>query len=218
MDRAQEDRRLGCLDERRKGKRETQVKERWGDRLGGLILALSDEKQSTTAWRRGAAGKVKLARAIGETAGIHLLNDRCLPRDKRNIDHIIVSSGGVLVVDAKKYKGMVRLRNKGWFFRPDERLFVGGRDCSKLADGMAWQVEAVRSVLLSAGVDPLPPITPVLCFIDADWPIFGAPNRFRGVLLEAPGSLRKRIVKQHILTEADVERVVRTLATALPTK
>ena len=27
------------------------------------------------------------------------------------------------------------------------------------------------------GVDPLPPITPVLCFVDGDWPLFRAAER-----------------------------------------
>jgi hypothetical protein len=204
--------------DRRKMKDETSAKARWGDRLGGLILALSDEKQSTKAWARGAAGEVKLAKGFGESAGIHLLNDRRVPGTRGNIDHLLVASGGVFVVDAKNYQGTVRLRNKGWFLRPDERLYVGRHDRSKLADGMAWQVEAAVSALTMAGVDPLPPITPVLCFIDADWPLFGAPSSFRGVLLEAPRSLRKRVVKPPILAEAEVERIVRVLAAALPPK
>jgi len=204
--------------ERLKAKRETVTKKRWGDRLGGLILALSDERQTTTAWARGSAGEVKVAKAMGDTAGIHVLNDRGVPRDRRNIDHIVVASGGVFVVDAKKYKGQVRIVNKGWFFRPDERLYVGGWDRSERADDMAWQVEAVTWALSAAGIDPLPPITPVLCFVDADWPTFGGPNSFRGVLLVAPQSLRRRVVKQQVVDEAEAERIVRILATALPAK
>ena len=204
--------------DRRKAKDEAAVKARWGDRLGGLILALSDERQTTTAWARGAAGEARLAKSFGELAGIHVLNDRRVPRTRGNIDHIIVASGGVFVVDAKNYKGTVTIRNKGWFFRPDSRLYVGGRDRSKRADDMAWQVEAVRPALQAAGFNPLPPITSVLCFIDADWPIFWPPSSFRGVLLEAPRSLRKLVVKDQVLSEAEAERIVRILATALPAK
>ncbi len=44
-----------------------------------------------------------------------------------------------------------------------------------MADGMAWQIDAVVCALESA--DPMPPVTPVLCFLEAaDWPVFGAPT------------------------------------------
>jgi hypothetical protein len=62
----------------------------------------------------------------------------------------------VFVIDAKNHGGTVRIVDKGSFFRSDKRLYVGGRDRSKLAKEMAWQVEAVRSALAGAGVDPLP--------------------------------------------------------------
>ena len=68
----------------------------------------------------------------------------------------------------------------GWFLRPDDRLHVGRRDCSALADKMGWQVTAVEKALLQAGLDPLPPITPVLCFVDGDWPLIAPPDVFRG--------------------------------------
>jgi hypothetical protein len=60
-------------------------------------------------------------------------------------------------------------------------LFVGRRDCSRLAVGMCWQVEATEAAL----GDPEIPVSPVLCFIDADWPLLGGPRRFKGVLIES---------------------------------
>ena len=62
----------------------------------------------------------------------------------------------------------------------DDRLHVGRRDCSALADKMGWQVTAVEKALVEAGLDPLPPITPVLCFVDGDWPLIAPPDVFRG--------------------------------------
>ena len=53
-------------------------------------------------------------------------------------------------------------------------------------------VAAAEAALLAAGVDPFPPITPVLCFVDGDWPLFAPPDVFRGVRLEGPRSLRKQ--------------------------
>lgn len=198
--------------ERRAAKREAAVRERWGNRIGGVVLALTDEPQSTRAWAVGARGEEKLARALD---GFTVLHDRRVPGTKGNIDHVVIAPAGVFVVDAKLYEGRIEIRNRGWFLRPDERLHVGRRDCSALADNMGWQVGAVEAALQAAGVEPLPPVTPVLCFIDGDWPLIAPPDVFRGVRLEGPRSLRKRLVGE-VLDEAAVARLVRILATALP--
>jgi hypothetical protein len=200
--------------QRRAAKRETAVKDRWGDRIGGVVLALTDEPQSTRAWAVGARGEEKLANALD---GFSVLHDRRVPGTRGNIDHIVIAPAGVFVVDAKAYEGRIEIRNHGWFLRPDERLHVGRRDCSALADKMGWQVAAVETALRAAGVEPLPPITPVLCFVDGDWPLIAPPNVFRGVRLEAARSLRKRLVGE-VLDEAAIERLARILAAALPAR
>jgi hypothetical protein len=61
-----------------------------------------------------------------------------------------------------------------------ELATVGRRDCSAMADNMGWQAEAVLAALRSAFVEPQPPVTPVLCFLEAEWPLFGAPDEFHG--------------------------------------
>jgi hypothetical protein len=121
----------------------------------------------------------------------------------------------VFVVDAKRYEGRIEIRNHGWLLRPDERLHVGRRDCSALADNMGWQVAAVETALRSAGVEPMPPVTPVLCFIDGDWPLIAPPDVFRGVRLESARSLSKRLAWE-ALDEAAIARLARILAAALP--
>jgi len=200
--------------ERRAAKREAAVKGRWGDRVGGVVLALTDEPQPTRAWAVGARGEKKLAEALD---GFSVLHDRRVPGTRGNIDHIVIAPAGVFVVDAKHYQGRIEIRNHGWFLRPDERLHVGRRDCSALADNMGWQVAAVETALRSAGVEPMPPITPVLCFIDGDWPLISPPDVFRGVRLESARSLRKRLAGE-ALDEAAIERLARILAAALPPK
>jgi hypothetical protein len=74
----------------------------------------------------------------------------------------VIGAGGVFVVDAKLYAGTIRVRDVGGLFKRDERLYVGRRDCSGLAENMKWQVEAIEDALGRAKVEPVPPITPVL--------------------------------------------------------
>ena len=200
--------------DRRAAKREAAVRGRWGDRLGRVVLALTDEPQSTRAWAVGARGEEKLAEALD---GFTVLHDRRFPGTRGNIDHIVVAPAGVFVVDAKRYEGRIEIRNHGWFLRPDERLHVGRRDCSPLADNLGWQVAAVENALRAAGVEPMPPITPVLCFIDGDWPLIAPPDVFRGVRLEGPRSLRKRLAG-NTLDETALALLARILAAALPAR
>jgi hypothetical protein len=204
--------------ERRKAKREDRVKGRFGDRLGRVVLAVTDDPQSTRAWAIGASGEEQLAKALEGIEGLRVLNDRRVPGTRGNIDHIVIAPAGVFVVDAKRYEGRIEIRNKGWFLRLEYRLYVGRRDCSRLAEGLGWQVEAVATALAAAGVDPLPPITPVLCFIDGDWPLFGAPDEFAGVRLEGPKSLRKIATATVALEPDEIGRLARILAARLPSK
>jgi nuclease-like protein len=64
------------------------------------------------------------------------------------VDHIAMTrDGGVWAIDAKNYTGKVQRIDKGRWFSPDERLYVGRRDCSKLVAGMANQAEAIKSAI-----------------------------------------------------------------------
>src|SRR4051812_15625323 len=129
--------------ERRVAKREDRIRTRH-PRLGGLILAVTDEPQSTRAWERGAVGEEKLARRLDEllARGARVLHDRRIPGTRANIDHIVVGPAGIFVIDAKRYKGGPHLRVEGGIFRPrTEKLMVGSRDCSKLVPGVARQVD-----------------------------------------------------------------------------
>lgn len=204
--------------ERRRAKREERVKGRFGDRLGRVVLAVTDDPQSTRAWAIGARGEEKLAEALDGIADLRVLHDRRVPGTRGNIDHILIAPAGVFVVDAKHYEGRIEIRNKGWFLRPDYRLYVGRRDCSRLATGLGWQVEAVTAALVAAELDSLPAVTPVLCFIEGDWPLFGAPDEFGGVRLESPKSLRKVVTTPTILDSAAIDRIARLLATAFLAK
>lgn len=204
--------------ERRVARREARVKERFGTRIGGVLLALSDEPQSTRAWARGSEGERELADALADVDGIGVLHDRRVPGTRGNIDHIVVAPAGLFVVDAKRYEGTIRIRDVGGLFKRDERLYVGRRDCSHLAENMSWQVVAVARALAAAKAEPFPTITPVLCFVRGEWPLLFPPETYRGVRLEGTRSIKKLIKGERVLDDAAIERLTRLLAVALPPK
>jgi hypothetical protein len=204
--------------ERRVEKRETRIKARLGQRVGGLFVRLTDEPQTTMAWQVGAAGEEKLGRALAGVPSITALHDRRVPGSKANIDHIVVGPAGVFVIDAKHLQGRIGIHNKGGLFMTDLRLIVGRRDCSALADAVLWQAGIVATALSVPAVNPRPPIVPVLVFVDGDWPLLRRPTSFRGVLLESERSIAETLLRRPSLDEQEVEHLSRVLARALPGK
>lgn len=202
--------------QRRHQAREREIRRRWG-KLSGLVLALTDDPQTTRAWRQGSLGESKLARALGriDRDDVLILNDRKVPGSRGNIDHIVVAPTGIYVVDAKSYTGgQIEVRDVSRFFSaPDRRLFVGRRNCSRRADDMTRQVDAVRTAL---GERPDVAVIPVLCFVDARWPLFGGPKDFRGVRLDDQGSLRKAVCRAGSLGVDEVREIAVVLSHQLP--
>lgn len=194
--------------ERRKAKDEEKLREKWG-RFGSLAVALSDERQPTKAWDRGAVGEERLGTRLNALAGAGLavLHDRRIPGSKANIDHIAITPGGIWVIDAKRYKGRPELKIEGGIIRPRvEKLLVGQRDCSKLVDGVLKQVHVVRHLV---GDDV--PITGALCFVEADWPLIGGEFSTRGVHVLWPKRLAKVLAEQSA-GDVDVTRMRELIA------
>jgi hypothetical protein len=205
--------------ERRAAKRDAAIDEKWGTgRVARLVRAVTSEPQSTRAWAIGAWGEEALAAELAGIPELRSLHDRRVRGTRGNIDHIVIAPAGIFVVDAKSYKGIIRIQDRGWFLRHDYRLTVGGRDRSKLAEAMAWQVEAVAKALMDADEDPLPTITPVLCFVHGDWPIIRRPEEFDGVRLESERSIKALLTDYDELDSSEIDRLTAILADRLPSK
>lgn len=203
--------------ERRRRAREEHIDRKFG-RFAGIVKFLVDEPQSTQAWLRGSEGERKLAEGLAERVGDRavLLHDRRIPRSRANIDHLAVAASGVWVIDAKRYKGLVERRDVGGWFKIDDRLYVGGRDRSKLVAGVQRQVEVVRNALgLEPGDDNIP-VMGALCFVDAEFRWFAKPFRIDGVWVIWGRKLSEMIAAEGPLANDQVLAVAGRLADALP--
>jgi hypothetical protein len=211
--------------ERRSGAREARVRER-SPRMGGFLLAVFREPASTTAFAKGAEGERRVAARLAELSGpgVLFLHNRKLGRGRRDgdVDHMALTAGGVYVIDAKLYKNAkVRVRRTGGLFSPvREQLMVNGRDRSKLLDSVARQNEAVCEALSTfqhpgvTGADI--PVISVLCFVNADLPMFGTP-RVDGVPLlgsRATARLLRKAIGS--LDQDTLAALHRHLAQAMP--
>lgn len=204
--------------ERRHAKREARVHEAH-PHLGGLILALSDDPQSTRAWDAGARGEEVLGRGLDQQAerGIRVLHDRRIRGTRANIDHIAIGPTGVYAVDAKRFAGKrPSLRVEGGFLRPRvEKLLVGSSDKTKLVEGSRWQVARLRSALDAAGFTDVPAMG-VLCFLDADWPLLGGSFAVDGISVVWPKALYQRLGALGPLDGEAIAQLHRVLAAAFP--
>jgi hypothetical protein len=201
--------------ERRKALREDRVRTAH-PKLGGLLLAVFDDPQSTRAWDQGAIGEERLGHRLDGLIdeGVAILHDRRIPKTKANIDHIAVTSNGVWVIDAKRYKGRPTLRVEGGIMRPRvERLLVGRRDCTKLVDGVAKQMVLVAEALAAEGLSA--PVKGALAFVDADWPLVGGSFTIRGLQVLWPKRLAKMLAEPG-KEVADVTAIHKALARRLP--
>lgn len=183
---------------------------------GGLILALTDEPRSTTAWARGAAGERRVGAVLDGLAdeGVAVLHDRHVRGQRANIDHLAVAPSGVWVVDAKAYRGRLSRRDVGGWFATDVRVLVGRRDVTDLVTAMQRQVDMVRAALGPAGADV--PVHPVLCFVDAEWGRLARPFAIGDVTVAWPRATARLIRRPGPLGPNRVAFLASTLDAALP--
>ena len=182
-------------------------------RLAPLVRLLAGPKPSTEAWRVGAAGEERVGHWLdGEVGGRGVvLHDRALPRQRANIDHLAVVPSGVWVIDTKHYRGTLARRDVGGWFLPRPRLFVAGRDQSRLL-ASARRQQAVVAGVVGAGS----PVQVALCFIGIERALLTRPFTLEGVLVTWPGALARTLAAPGPLGPAESAALATRLARAFP--
>ena len=187
--------------------------------IGGALLAISGQPQTTRSWANGARGEVVIGRRLDALArkGVITLHDRKVPHSRTNIDHISIGPRGVFVIDAKyREQGRVEKRGSGSIFRSGSpQLYVGRRNCSELVTKMGGQVQTVTSALagLPEAVDV--PVRPVLAFVNAEWGVFASSIEVDGVLVVWPRELVRRVARPGPLPHARRAAIAVRLSSAL---
>jgi hypothetical protein len=203
--------------ERRRARRIERRREQFGV-VGAAIASFSDP-QHERAWRDGAAGERRVAARLVKhlkDTGVVVLHDRAIPGKRSNIDHIAVGPGGITVIDAKAIKGKVRAERRGRLFAPRiEHLTVGGRDRTKLIDGLERQVALVADLLVRNGIDDVH-LAGCLCLTDAEGlPLLGT-VRVRNVPVLATKPTARLAARPGSLGARAIQDLVTLLATKLP--
>lgn len=199
---------------RRKANRQARNQQKLGKPLASAVEFLREPPKHETSWAKGAVGEEKFAALLAKRCNdsVIVLHDRRVPGSRANIDHIAICPTGVWVIDPKVYKGRILLR------RPlfgENKLMIGGRDRTKLVDGVKRQLEIVGGVL--AEEHPGVPVRGALVFPDGDMPMRGLPD-FDGIKLTWPKRMAKALNQPGKLDAATIDAVARVLAERLPAK
>ena len=175
---------------------------------------VADEK----AWATGAAGEQLLAESLARRCPqVSVLHDRRMPHSRANIDHIAVAASGVYVIDAKRYRGKIKVL--GPLFGA-QKLKIAGRDRTRLVDGLGKQVAVVKAALVDVAPDA--PVRGCLCFVapegfmaDSGLPVLRT-LKINGYPLYYPRRLAKRLDGPGSLSREQARRIHARLAERLP--
>jgi hypothetical protein len=190
----------------------------FGPRFGKFLNFLIGDSTSTAAWRKGASGEAAVGEFLSKFAAendFYVLHDRAIPGSKANIDHLLISDRGVFVIDAKNYTGLIQIRGEGNFFNSREVLYVGNRNQSKLVDGVKKQVLIVANAL--AKLNSEIPVTGMLAFVEADFPILFKPQAIDGVLINSKG-ISSSVFSKAVIKGIDLAAIANFLKKAFPAK
>ena len=111
---------------------------------------------------------------------------------------------------------MQRIDKGGWL-STDLRLYVGRRDCTKLASGMEKQVEAIRTALGDAIIQGIAvEVMATLCFVDAEWPLFAKPFMLDDVWIGWAKALGERLLADGPIAPEHLPGLAQRVAAKLP--
>jgi hypothetical protein len=193
--------------ERRHSARKARLRARFG-RLAPAAGLIAGEPASERRWRVGAEAEIRTAERLSNhlrRKGVAVLNDRRIPGTRANIDHLVVGPAGVTVIDTKNYTGEVRVRRG--------KLWVKGRNRTKLVDGVLWQVELVREVLERHGLVDAP-VTACLAWSNVDALPLLRSLELNGVLIDGTRKVARHAARSGALTVAQVDQTAALLADA----
>jgi hypothetical protein len=189
--------------------------------LGRVMRLLADEPSATTHLN-GAVRERRLGRLLDtELVDAVTLHDVTVPPTHCHLDHLVVASSGIWLIDARRSAGEVECRPAGAFGSGDLRLFVNGRNQTQLVHEMGWQVAAVRAQLGRIGFGQVP-VHAVMCFASSRWAQTTSPFEVHGVMVTwpsalvdaigAPGPIDTRLIE---LVAHDLSRVVEVPAPSI---
>lgn len=187
--------------------------------VGGSAALRMARARRDPKWTKGAAGEYFMNLSLhnhvkGDSV---ILTDREVPGTKSNIDHVVVASSGVWIVDSKIWKGKIEYKAPS-MMGFTKKLYVDGKDRTSAVEAIFNQVIPVAQLLSDISI----PIHPALVFIDGEWSHSSAarilanrPYQHLGVWISWPKSIWEKINEPGPLGVETVKRIGSQLDAAL---
>jgi hypothetical protein len=98
--------------------------------------------EQVTAWRRGAKGERRTARLLDRLTrdGFVVFHDLAIPGSPANVDHLMIGSTGVFVIDSKQWTGTVHQSADGLAWHNHHRL-------DRTLETVRWEAQAISRLL-----------------------------------------------------------------------
>jgi len=194
------------------------------DPIAGSSALRLDARRRGDKYLKGAQGEYLMGGFLARdlVAGARVLTDRHVPGDSEaNIDHVVVASSGVWIIDSKKWAGEIRYRSPRFpSTDPRRYLSVGGEDRTSHIAMIYRLVIPVAQVIGDRTVS----VHPVMAFIEPIWGVTESlhfkmgrgPYEHKGVFLSGGHSIITKINEPGPLSLVDIEALYRKLDTVMP--
>jgi hypothetical protein len=157
--------------------------------LVGWRLRFRVSEQART-WQRGAAGERRTARLLDRLTrdGYVVFHDLAVPDSPANVDHLVIGSSGVFVIDSKQWTGSLQQGADGLAWRNHYRL-------DRALETVRWEADTI-SRMLGTQADAL------VCVHGAH--VHGGGIHALGVAIVPAHLLRGALGYDRVLSDADV--------------
>lgn len=143
------------------------------DPVGGSAALREARSRRDPKWVKGAAGEYLMDKSLHKRVSKEsvILTDRRVPGTKSNIDHIVIASSGVWIIDTKNWKGRIEYKASS-SMGVDTRLYVGGKDRTSVVEAMYALVIPVAQAIGDRTV----PVNSALVFVNGEWALSAVPR------------------------------------------
>ncbi len=194
------------------------------DPVAGTSALRQDKRYGGDANLKGAHGEFLMGGYLAEelAPGARVLTDRQVPSDSdANVDHVVIASSGVWIVDSKKWAGEIRYRSPAFpSTDPKKLLTVGGTNRTSSIAKIFRLVIPVAAIIADRSV----PVNPAMAFIEPTWGVREGlhfrrgkgPFNHEGVLLAGGHGIIKAINEPGPLSSERVDELWRLLDAEMP--